>query len=139
MKKKLLGLTLAGAILTAGSLQVAASTVIPRNIDDYSTTVGRFNGDGYTDGLKKINTNQNAICNSSSVGGDYNVDVRIERTDGSEPSGWERIGDNDRQSIPNSIGADLYTRLHFSNDATTPVNVQVSGTWSPDTSDKTVN
>ena len=61
------------------------------------------------------------------------MDVRIQRSNGFQSSSWGRLTSGSRVSIPNKIGSGLSTRLHFSNDLTTPVNVQVSGSWSPDT------
>ena len=51
------------------------------------------------------------------------MDVRIQRPDRSQSSSWGRLTSGSRVSIPNKIGSGLSTRLHFSNDLTTLVNV----------------
>ncbi|WP_242257256.1 hypothetical protein [Bacillus cereus group sp. BfR-BA-01379] len=127
--KKFLGVTLATATLGLSLTSIASA----REVGNYNTTVGSFNGSGYTGGLKKETSNRDGIVNSSSVGGGYKVDARLQKTDGKQSGSWARsIGNGDRVTLGNSIGSGLSTRVQFSNNITTPVNVQVSGSWSPD-------
>lgn len=130
MNNKIKALILTG-VLATGAL--GSSVAYARNIENFSTTVGRLNGSGYTENLTKVNSNQAAICHNSSIGGGYKMDVRVQRYNGTQSGSWVRLSSGARISLPNKIGANLSTRLHFSNDITTPVNVQVSGSWSPDT------
>ena len=51
------------------------------------------------------------------------MDVRIQRSNGFQSSSRGRLTSGSRVSIPNKIGSGLSTRLHFSNDLTTLVNV----------------
>lgn len=118
-------------VLVGGTL--ASNVAYARTIGNYDTIVGKLNGSGYTGHITKATSNEPAVCNSSSNGGGYKVDVRIQRSTGTQSSSWKRLSSGSRVSIPNTIGSGLTTRLHFSNDLTTAVNVQVRGSWSPDT------
>ena len=123
-------------LLMAGIISVGAigsSVVYAASTSSYSTTVGRVNGDGYTGSLTKSISNQAAKCYSK-IGGGYGMDVRVQRTNGSQSGNWVRINSGHTVELPNKIGANLSTRLHFSNDIGTLVNVQVSGRWNPDKS-----
>ncbi|MGP7819743.1 hypothetical protein ACTXGU_21795 [Niallia sp. 01092] len=94
----------------------------------YDTTVGKFNGSGYTSYQKKSSSGQYGSLDSRTVGGAYTVDARMTASTGT--GSWVRsVGDNDFRSLPNSISAGYDTRVQFSNDLDTPVNVQVTGYW----------
>ncbi|WP_243388160.1 hypothetical protein [Bacillus kexueae] len=130
MKKKLITLAV-GAAVMASSFNVYAST----SWKSYSTTVGKYNGSGYTgyDHVKS-SSGANGQVKSSSVGGDYVVDVRMQDAQGNSGDWARNLGDNETLTLDghkNHIKGDSM-RLHFSNDWNTPVNVQVSGTWRSD-------
>ena len=97
----------------------------------YNTTVGRFNGNGYTGFQKKAWSGANGVLKSSSVGGGYHVDARMIDTKG-HVGKWTRrvnskrtytLGGNSKHRKGKSV------RVQFSNDLTTPVAVQVTGKW----------
>lgn len=96
----------------------------------YNTTVGKFNGSGYSDYQKKATSGANGWIYSTRVGGSYTVDVRMNSTAGN--GAWLRnLNDGTSASLPghSSQTAGSSVRLKFSNDITTPVNVQVEGSW----------
>ncbi|WP_372428921.1 hypothetical protein [Lysinibacillus fusiformis] len=95
---------------------------------DYSTTVGAVNGSAYTDYQVKDTSKADGYLDSYNVGGNYKVDARMTASTGT--GSWVRIDDNMGYFIPNSItSGNSTTRMQFSNDVTTPVNVQVTGKW----------
>lgn len=123
IKKKVLTGVLAFGLLTVGMGANAGTALI-----DYSTTVGAFNGSGYTDYQTKVTGKMEGYLNSQNVGGDYKVDGRMTASSGT--GSWVRIDDNLSYIIPNSISAGNSTvRMQFSNDLTTPKQVQVTGNW----------
>jgi hypothetical protein len=94
----------------------------------YNTTVGKFNGSGYTGYQTKASSGTYGELNSSVVGGSYTVDARMQASSGT--GSWVRsVTDSDYRKLPNSVPSGLSARVEFSNDITTPVDVQVSGTW----------
>lgn len=68
------------------------------------------------------------------MGGDYTVDVRMQKSDGSACGDWYRsLNDNMDTGYKisghkNQMHGDT-VRLQFSNDLLTTVNVQVTGSW----------
>ena len=125
VSRKLIGIL--GVCLIASSISVFAG----ESYAGYSTSVGKFNGDGYTAYQTKTVPFRAGDINSKSVGGGYKVDARLT---GSGYSGsWTRNIVSGKQYIVGAV-ADKHivgsrVRVHFSNNITTPVNVQVSGTW----------
>lgn len=114
--------------LAVGLLASAAGVSAGTSYGYYSTTVGSFNGSGYTSYQTKANSGQYGYLDSDSVGGSYVVDARMQAGSGTGP--WARnVGDNDFVSLPNSIVSGDSARVQFSNDLNTPVNVQVTGYW----------
>ena len=94
----------------------------------FSTTVPRFNGLGSTGYQTKAISNAHVQFNSTMVGGNYVVDARAEGP--SYTGSWSRnVDDGDARSLSNTIKKGSNTRISFSNDLTTPQNVQVSGKW----------
>lgn len=123
MKKKLvlMGLSV-GLVAFGGAVQAGTSW------SEYNTTVPRLNGSGYTGYQTKASSGTYGELNSDVVGGSYTVDARMQATSGT--GSWVRsITDNDYRNLPNSVPKGLSARVEFSNDITTPVNVQVSGKW----------
>lgn len=116
-----------GILLALGSGSVYAGT----GYQSYNTTVAKFNGNGYTGYQTKQINGANGGLSSSSVGGDYLVDARMQELNG--PSGlWTRDIDDghyyELDGHPNHSNGDSI-RIQFSNDWNTPVNVQVRGKW----------
>lgn len=94
----------------------------------FSTTVPRFNGLGSTGFQTKAVSDAHVQFNSTMVGGNYVVDARAEGP--AYIGSWSRnVGDGDARSLSNTIKKGSNTRISFSNDLTTPRNVQVSGKW----------
>lgn len=116
-----------GAVLMLFGGAVSAGT----SMVDYSTTVGRFNGSGYTGYQTKASGNDKGYLYSSSVGGKYTVDARMVASSG-EKAKWVRdVDDKSSYILPkhNNMNSGKSVRVEFSNDITTPVNVQVEGSW----------
>jgi len=112
-----LGLLLAGGAVQAGT-----------TYSNYNLTVGSFNGSAYTGYQTKTTTGAPGNLRTSSVGGSYTLDARMQASSGT--GGWvRRVTDNDTRNLPNSVAKGSLVRLQYSNDATTPVNVQVTGSW----------
>ncbi|MBS2771894.1 hypothetical protein PNH38_14410 [Anoxybacillus rupiensis] len=124
MKKKkitILGLAI-GLIAFGGAVQAGTSW------SEYNTTVGKFNGSGYTGYQTKAYSGTYGELNSSVVGGSYTVDARMQASSGT--GSWVRsVTDSDYRTLPNSVPSGIECRVQFSNDLTTPVDVQVSGKW----------
>jgi hypothetical protein len=94
----------------------------------YNTTVGKFNGNGYTGTQTKTDAYEDGEIYSENVGGSYKVDGRLENYNGAHfGSTWQRLGDRTWKQLPNLINSGWSTRVHFSNDLTTRVDVQVYG------------
>lgn len=125
MRKLVKGIAVTGlAALMIGTCAFAGTSY-----ESYNTTVGKFNGSGYSDYQTKTTSGANGYIKSKKVGGDYVVDVRM---NGLGNGSWVRnLTDGTNKSLPGHYkqtkGSDV--RVKFSNDITTPVNVQVSGTW----------
>lgn len=114
------------AILGAG----ASTAHADYGTQGYNTTVGRFNGDGYSGSERKSFTDDSGRIYSGSVGGNYQVDARMISQSGTWlGSGWARIDDGTVASLTNWLTAGTWVRVHFSNDLGTRVNVQVTGSW----------
>ncbi|MCM3732977.1 hypothetical protein M3196_15085 [Fictibacillus nanhaiensis] len=130
MKKKKLAL-LTGVLALATSASVYAGT----SYTSYSTTVGDTNGSGYTGyDQTKSTSGANGYIKSTSVGGDYVVDVRMLDAQGNGGD-WDRnIDDGTNSALDGHVNhiKDDKMRLQFSNDWNTPVDVQVTGSWKSD-------
>ena len=97
----------------------------------YSTTVGKINGSGYTTYEVKAKSGANGNLLSYYVGGDYTVDARMQESDGTAGAWTRNIDDDNFYELDghvNHMSGDL-VRVHFSNDWTTLVSVQVEGYW----------
>lgn len=122
-KKKLAVLGLSVGLLALGGAVQASTTY-----SSYDTTVGKFNGSGYTGYQTKTTSGAYGNLKSSSVGGSYTVDARMQASSGT--GSWVRsVTDNDTRNLPNSVPSGTSARVQFSNDITTPVDVQVTGSW----------
>ena len=115
-------------LAVVGMLAVGTSAWAGTSFASYSTTVGKFNGTGYTAYQTKSGAGTAADLRSKSVGADYVVDARLQASSGT--GGWARdVGDNDTRQLWNSVQKGASARVQFSNDWNTSVDVQVSGTW----------
>lgn len=124
MKQKGKVLMLLMALIIMGSVSAYAGTYM----EEFSTTVPRFNGSGYTKYQEKVISSMDADVEIDYVGGDYVVDARLDSAD--RKSSWIRDIDDDMYFyIPNTIQAGKNCRVEFSNDWDTPVKVQVEGEW----------
>lgn len=126
-KKKIIAGILSASLLIAGSVCYAGSWT------PYNTTVGAFNGQGFT-GSSTANESKDhtAWLDSSTVGGNYTVDARLQGYSGSSykaPGPWIQKVTDDKLYLYNyALGFKFKKgRFQFSNDLTTPVKVQVSG------------
>ncbi|MDE7425915.1 MAG: hypothetical protein K2N51_19825 [Lachnospiraceae bacterium] len=119
--------------ITAASVATmlfAATAFAGTSTTGYNTTVGKFNGSGYSDYQTKAISGANGWIYSTRVGGNYTVDVRMNSSAGN--GSWLRnLNDGTSASLPGNSAqtAGKSIRLKFSNDITTPVNVQVEGSW----------
>lgn len=100
----------------------------------YNTVVGKVNGNGYSANQTKSTSGANGRIISTSVGGNYLVDVRMQKSDGTASGDWyNNLTDNmdTGYNVDGDVGqtAGSNVRLHFSNKLTTPVDVQVIGSW----------
>lgn len=118
-------LLVAGAVLVGGAGAAYAGTVN----SNFSTTVAKANGSGYTSYQTQAKNGAAGDLWTGTVGGDYKVDARLNGTRGNGT--WDKnLGDSYYVSLvgnPNYKGDSV--RIQFSNDLTTPVAVQVTGTW----------
>lgn len=127
MFKKVIG-TIALTLAICASMGITAFA--GNTFSSYNTTVGRFNGNGYTGYQKKATDGANGYLKSNTVGGDYTVDVRMKCSAGN--GSWKRnITDKRNYSLASHYKQTKGKKvcLQFSNDLTTPVAVQVSGSW----------
>lgn len=111
-------------------MMMTSAAMAGTSYSKYNTTVGRFNGNGYTDYQTKATSGANGYIKSTKVGGDYVVDVRMNSSSGN--GSWVRdLDDNDNRSLSGSakMKKGCSVRAHFSNDWNTPVAVQVIGQW----------
>lgn len=127
IKKKILKSITAAGLAT---MLFATAAFAGTSTTGYNTTVGKFNGSGYSTYQTKATAGANGWIYSTRVGGNYKVDVRMDSPSGN--GSWLRsVDDGTSASLPGSssqiTGASV--RLKFSSNITTPVNVQVEGSW----------
>ncbi|UQN31521.1 hypothetical protein [Brachybacterium kimchii] len=114
-----------GALLALSGVSAAYAGT---SYSSCNTTVGKFNGSGYTGYQTKSKSSTAGSLASSSVGGNYKVDARMKAASGT--GGWVRdVTDSETRNLPNGVGAGKQARVQFSNDALTRVDVQVTGKW----------
>mgnify|MGYP004453715603 CR=1 FL=1 len=126
MKKILKGSIITGLIMVMFSTVAFAGTTYSY----YNTTVGKFNGSGYSGYQTKVTSGANGLLKSSTVGGNYTVDARMSSTAGN--GAWLRNVDDGTVAYLDSPVSQVNgcsVRCQFSNDITTPVDVQVTGYW----------
>ena len=127
--------TLATALAVIVCVTTMATTAFAGNsFTDYDTIVGKVNGNGYSKTQTKETSGANGCIKSTSVGGNYTVDVRMQKSDGTASGSWYRSL-NDNMNTGYNIDGHVSqmhgntVRLHFSNDLSTLVDVQVIGDW----------
>ncbi|MGM0836762.1 MAG: hypothetical protein ACQEV7_11440 [Bacillota bacterium] len=125
-KRKIIGTTcLTLSLLTLAGISQAAVS------HGYSETVGKFNGSAYTYYYKNTEVH-NIELNSYTVGGDYTVDARPQIKDWTTYYKWATIDDWQNVAWQYPFADDGgEVRIQFSNDLSTPVNVNVTGRFSP--------
>lgn len=113
------------AVMMFGTMAYAGTSY-----SKYNTTVGKFNGSGYSGYQTKSISGANGYISSSTVGGSYVVDARMNSSSGN--GSWLRnVNDGTKAELPGNSNQKKGSsvRVKFSNDITTPVNVQVVGSW----------
>lgn len=129
-KKKLLtAMVIPACVATMSLISFAGNS-----FTGYNTVVGKLNGNGYSGTQTKATSGANGRIKSTSVGGSYTVDVRMQKSDGTASGDWYRSLNDSMDTgynVDGAVGqmAGSTVRLHFSNDLTTPVDVQVIGEW----------
>jgi len=121
-KKLKIGVLGAMLLVSGGVIAQAGGTY-----KDYSTTVGKLNGSGYSEYQTKAVAGQKADLDHTSNGG-YNVDVRTQSS-GSTGTWAKNVKAGDSRQLSNSHNKGTSTRLQFSNDITTRVSTQARGEW----------
>lgn len=108
----------------------ASASFAGTSFSGYNTTVGKFNGSGYSGYQTKSISGANGQIASTSVGGDYVVDVRMNSSKG-DGSWLRNVTDGTNKEVPGNSAQTTGSsvRLQFSNNINTPVDVQVSGSW----------
>lgn len=127
MKKKMIK---AGAVAGIVGMLIGGTVYAGTTTDFYITVVGKFNGCGYSRYQTKAVSGKDGYIYSDKVGGKYKVDVRMENSSAS--GGWLRnVTDGTQKAVPghSKLTKGSEVRLKFSNDALTPVSVEVNGDW----------
>lgn len=117
-------LALGAAALALGGVSANAGTTYT----SYNTTVGKFNGNGYTGYQNKTTSSAAGNLRSGTVGGSHVVDARMQASAGT--GAWARgVNDNESRTLTNSVGTGKSARVQFSTNWNTRVDVQVTGSW----------
>ena len=116
-------MVIAVAILMLGTCAFAGSEA-----KDYYLTVGRCNGNAYTQYQRKEKTDKKGDLYSHTVGGNKKVDVRME-CDGEDGEWTRNVTDNKNYKLATnkSMYDGIRVRAEFSNDLFTIVDIEVSG------------
>ena len=77
-------------VLGIGILSMGATALAGTTYSSYNTTVGAFNGSGYTGYQTKATAGTNGNLNSTSVGGGYEVDARMQDATSGVHGPWAR-------------------------------------------------
>lgn len=126
MKKCIKAICVAGLIVTTMGMSAYAGS----DYEGYCVSVAKFNGNGYSDYQTKSTAGADGYIKSDTVGGSYEVDVRMESDDGD--GAWLRdVTDGTNKAIPGTSKQKkgCSVRAEFSNNITTPVNIIVDGEW----------
>lgn len=116
------GVVVASVLVGLGTVAEAG-----QSFSNFSTTVGRFGGSGYTSYQTKAVTGQRADVYLFNNGG-YRVDVRT-NSPGSSGT-WSRgLSAGSKRKLSNRHSSGSKTRLQFRNRLNTRVNTQARGIW----------
>lgn len=119
------GVAAVGTILALGAGVAMAGT----SYSSYNTTVGAWNGNGYTGSQTKATAAATGTLKSAVVGGSYTLTAWMQTTGGQDQQQVNYIDDNTTYNLPNNVAKGVTVRVHFRNGLVTPVDVQTSGTW----------
>lgn len=121
-----LGLSL--ALLGIGGVAQASYT-----FSSFNLTVPKINGSAYTayQTMASDTSGEEFDVIVDSVGGGYKVDLRVNYSDGRNSSWVRDVSSGYSKTLTSYYPAEkgTKTRLQFSNDLTTYVDVQVKGKW----------
>lgn len=73
-----------------------------------------------------------ASVDSYQIGGDYDLNIRLELVDNTVKSSWYRINDGTFLRYNNTATADQVVHMRLQSDYTDPVSIEANGYWSPD-------
>lgn len=114
------------ALLTLFSLSGGIIASAGTSYENYSVVVGKFNQSVKTSSQTKTKAGARANVKVTTLG--KAVDARAYAAKGGTGK-WVRVATTGTYNLPNDISARDSTRIHFSNDLTTAVDVAVRGTW----------
>lgn len=97
----------------------------------YDVTVPKFGGSTTTYNQAKVATGQ-ASVSSNLIGGNYDLNIRLELVDNTSKSSWYKINDGTFLRYNNTATAGQVVHMRLKSDLTDPVNIQANGYWSPD-------
>ena len=114
------------ALLAVFSLSGGIIASAGTSYQSYNAVVGKFNQSTKTRAQTKTNAGQSANLRVTTLG--KALDARAYAEKGGTGN-WVRVSTTGTYNMPNNISARDATRMHFSNDLTTVVDVAVRGTW----------
>ena len=97
----------------------------------YDVTVPKFGGASVTNNQTKEATGQ-ASVSSNLIGGNYDMNIRLELVDNTSKSNWYKINDGTFLRYNNTAVAGQVVHMKLKSDVTDPVDIQANGYWSPD-------
>lgn len=126
MRTRRIGVAIAVAVgLAFGGAAAWAGTTYT----DYSTTVARLNGYGYTAFQVKTATGTAANLRSTNVGNNYQVSARTNSPFGTGTWTGYVVDDGTTHNLQNDLSSGSNVRAQFRNRPQTTVQVQVDGSW----------
>lgn len=114
------------ALLAVFSLSGGIIASAGTSYGGYSVVVGKFNQSTKTSAQTKTYAGKAANLKVTTLG--RALDARAYAEKGGTGN-WVRISTTGTYNLPNNISAKDATRIQFSTDLTTLVNVAVKGTW----------
>lgn len=110
---------------------VVGSVLASGQAYSYNVTVPKFGGSTSTNNVSKVSS-ENAYEHSTGIGGGYSLLIRLENVSNSSRSSWYRIYSSTTLYYPTSASQWETVHMRLKTDVLTYVNVQASGSWSPD-------
>ena len=98
----------------------------------YDMTIPKFGGSNATSNQLKEYAGQ-AKVQSNLIGGNYDLNMRLEDSANSSKSAWYKINDGTVITYNNSAAQYSYVHMRLKTDTFDPVDIQANGNWSPDT------